>query len=78
MGPARALGVFDEGLARQTERARRDARLVGRWIQEERTAAGAGGGEYGAPAGARGERVRRDEESGHAGDGGRERGQRGE
>lgn len=75
---ARALGVFDEGLTRQTERARRDARLVGRWIQEERTAAGAGGGEYGAPAGARVERARRGEESGHADDGGRDRGQRGE
>ncbi len=44
---ARKVGIFDSaGRAAQTRRAREDARLVGRWLQEDRSAAGAGGGSY--------------------------------
>lgn len=47
---AREVGLYDASTARRGERVAAEARLVGKWIQEERTAAGKGGGELGAPA----------------------------
>ena len=71
---AREIGVFDASTERRGKRVERDARLVGRWIQEERTASGKGGGEYGAPASVDRDRVRKEDEEGGRDDGGRERG----
>ena len=56
---ARELGLYDPSTQRRRERVGEDARLVGKWIQEGRTAAGKGGGEYGAPAGGRAANGRR-------------------
>ena len=61
---ALGLGIFDEkAVAAETKRRREDARLVAEWLQEDRAAAGAGGGALGDPAAAAREmdRMRREE-----------------
>lgn len=69
---ARALGMFDAAVAERARRTRDDVAIVGKWIQQDRTEAGAGGFEYGSPGrGSEGARRRRGAGPGDGGDRGR-------
>ena len=70
---AREIGVFDDSTGRRAKRVGDDVRLVGKWIQEERTESGMGGGEYGAPVSPDRDPVKRDGREDGAASGGRER-----
>lgn len=56
---AKKIGIFDKGAEIREERVRRDAELVGKWIQQDRSEAGAGGAGYGEPGQSRGAEERR-------------------
>ena len=47
---AEKIGMFDAGAEKREKRVQRDAELVGKWIQQDRSEAGAGGAGYGEPA----------------------------
>ena len=68
------VGIFDEaGIERRTRMLRADVRLVGAWLQETRSEAGAGGGAFAEPSQGAGESRRREEGGIESGGGERSR-----